>query len=284
TITELGGQALVLGGVNSNGAVLNSSAVLGSSSASITTDKMDYTPGETAHISGRGFQPGEIVRVKIHEDPHTPQERGFDATADAEGNFNGEYLVMDYDLNMKFIAGARGLNSGQTAQTTLTDSQPGSMTLTPNSVSINPGNSAVYGVSISQGGNSSQCTLTLSFAYTGTAPVGTTPGFSANPLNMTTLAVSSNLTITTTNTGAPAGRTQPGSYTFTVTATKGANCQGGAGGTVTANGTLVVISPNVAPVASAVSISGTAQFNQLLTGNYTYSDADGDAQGASTFR
>src|SRR6185369_8440318 len=158
TITELGGQALVLGGVNSNGAVLNSSAVLGSSSASITTDKMDYTPGETAHITGRGFQPGEVVRLKIHEDPHTPQERGFDATADADGNFSGEYLVMDYDLNMKFIAGARGLTSGQTAQTTLTDSQPGTMTLSPNSVSITPGNSAVYGVSISQSGNNNPCT------------------------------------------------------------------------------------------------------------------------------
>ena len=63
-------------------------------------------------ITGRGFQPGEVVRVKIHEDPHTPQERGFDATADAEGNFSGEYLVMDYDLDMKFIVGARGLTSG----------------------------------------------------------------------------------------------------------------------------------------------------------------------------
>ena len=41
TITELGGQALVLGGANSNGVVLNSSAVLGSSPASISTDKMD---------------------------------------------------------------------------------------------------------------------------------------------------------------------------------------------------------------------------------------------------
>ncbi|HEU4932230.1 MAG TPA: MBG domain-containing protein [Pyrinomonadaceae bacterium] len=123
TITELGGQALVLGGVNSNGAVLSSSAVLGSSSAAITTDKMDYVPGEIATISGRGFQPGEVVRVKIHEDPHTPQERGFDVTADAEGNFSGEYLVMDYDLNMKFIVGARGLSSGVTAQTTFTDAR-----------------------------------------------------------------------------------------------------------------------------------------------------------------
>src|ERR1051325_2907491 len=208
TITELGGQALVLGGVNSNGEVLNSSAVLGSSSASITTDKMDYTLGETAHISGRGFQPGEVVRVKIHEDPHTPQERGFDATADAEGNFSGDYLVMDYDLDMKFLVGAKGLTSGWAAQTTMTDSQPSTVSLSPASVSVTAGNSAVYGVSITKGGNNNLCTLTLSLTYTGTAPVGTTPSFSPNPLSMTTGDVSSTLTITTTNSGPMAGRNQ----------------------------------------------------------------------------
>src|SRR5439155_266530 len=41
---------------------------------------------------------------------------------------------------------------------------------------------------------------------------------------------------------------------------------------------------NSAPVASAVSISGTPKVGQTLTGNYTYSDADGDAQGVSTYR
>ena len=122
TISELAtNQALVAGGMNSSGSVINSISILGSTSASITTDKMDYRPGETATISGRGFQPGEIVRVKIHEDPHTPQERGFDATADAAGNFSGEYLVQDYDLDMKFIVSARGLTSAATAHTTFTD-------------------------------------------------------------------------------------------------------------------------------------------------------------------
>src|SRR5262245_18087256 len=58
TITELNGQALVLGGANSAGAFLNSSAVLSSSAAAITTDKLDYVPGDTAIISGHGFQPG----------------------------------------------------------------------------------------------------------------------------------------------------------------------------------------------------------------------------------
>jgi predicted outer membrane repeat protein len=42
--------------------------------------------------------------------------------------------------------------------------------------------------------------------------------------------------------------------------------------------------PNSAPIASAVSIAGVATFNSLLTGQYTYSDLESDAQGASAFR
>ena len=41
---------------------------------------------------------------------------------------------------------------------------------------------------------------------------------------------------------------------------------------------------NSAPMASAVTISGTAEVGQLLTGGYTYGDVDRDAQGTSTFR
>src|SRR6185369_9458642 len=89
TMSELSGQAIVVGGVNSSGSVLSSTPTFNSSNAAISTDKLDYAPGETAHIAGRGFQPGETVRLKIHEDPHTPQERGFDAVADADGNFSG---------------------------------------------------------------------------------------------------------------------------------------------------------------------------------------------------
>src|SRR6185503_20614480 len=123
TISELPGsnQAFVVGGANSSGTVLDSPSVLASSPASITTDKLDYAPGETVNISGRGFQPGETVRLKIHEDPHTPQERGFDIVADGSGSFVGTYVVQDYDLRMKFIVSARGLTSGWNAQTTFTD-------------------------------------------------------------------------------------------------------------------------------------------------------------------
>jgi hypothetical protein len=45
-----------------------------------------------------------------------------------------------------------------------------------------------------------------------------------------------------------------------------------------------IAASNSAPVATSVIITGTAQVGQVLTGNYTYSDADGDVEGTSTYR
>lgn len=42
--------------------------------------------------------------------------------------------------------------------------------------------------------------------------------------------------------------------------------------------------PNVAPVASAVAFTGTETVGETLTGTYTYSDADGDLEGASVLQ
>jgi uncharacterized protein YjiK len=42
--------------------------------------------------------------------------------------------------------------------------------------------------------------------------------------------------------------------------------------------------PNTAPTATNVTISGTAQVGQVLTGSYIYSDAEGDVEGTSTYR
>jgi hypothetical protein len=130
TMSELGTQATVVGGSNSSGAALSSAPLFTSSAAAISTDKLDYAPGQTVYISGRGFQAFETVRIKVHEDPHTPLERGMDVVADADGNFVAEYVVQDYDLHMKFLVGARGLSSGRTAQTSFTDDVPPTISLT----------------------------------------------------------------------------------------------------------------------------------------------------------
>ncbi|MBB6690990.1 S-layer homology domain-containing protein [Cohnella xylanilytica] len=42
--------------------------------------------------------------------------------------------------------------------------------------------------------------------------------------------------------------------------------------------------PNAAPTAGGVSVGGTAKAGETLTGNYTYADAEGDAEGASAYR
>ncbi|MFN3943098.1 MAG: cadherin-like beta sandwich domain-containing protein [Flavobacterium sp.] len=48
------------------------------------------------------------------------------------------------------------------------------------------------------------------------------------------------------------------------------------------NGTTLI--SNAAPVASSVNITGTLHIGQTLTGGYTYSDADNDLEGTSTYQ
>jgi uncharacterized repeat protein (TIGR01451 family) len=182
TMSELGSSAIVIGGSNTAGTILNSSPTFTSSSAQISTDKIDYQPGETAHISGRGFQPGETVRLKIHEDPHTPQERGLDAVADTDGNFSGDYLVAAYDLNMKFFVGARGLTSGRTSQTTFTDASK--FTIAPLTQSVSAGSVNNFSWTFTAANGSSGGPVTL------TVPSGgwTTPTTAAGPGQVTVTA------------------------------------------------------------------------------------------------
>ena len=52
----------------------------------------------------------------------------------------------------------------------------------------------------------------------------------------------------------------------------------------TASATVGPVPTNAAPTASNVSISGTPRVGQVLTGDYTYFDANADPEGASTFR
>jgi hypothetical protein len=67
SITELPSrnQALVAGGINSTGQILNSAKLVNSSSASVTTDKTDYAPGQIVTITGSGFQPNEQVDISL---------------------------------------------------------------------------------------------------------------------------------------------------------------------------------------------------------------------------
>lgn len=46
----------------------------------------------------------------------------------------------------------------------------------------------------------------------------------------------------------------------------------------------ILVSPNVPPTAAPVTITGIPNVGQVLTGNYTYYDADGDSESSTSFK
>jgi hypothetical protein len=119
-------------------------------------------------------------------------------------------------------------------------------------------------------------------------------GFSANPTSIG-VGATSTLSATkgagsaavvysskTTATCTVAGNTVTAvtAGTCTVAANQAESANHNAAPEVTANITVT----NAAPIASNVAVTGTAQVGVQLTGSYTYSDPESDAQGTSTFR
>ncbi len=241
TITELGATAVVIGGTDGAGDPSTTITIFNSSTATVTTDHLDYQPGQTVTVSGTGFEPGEIVAVKIHEDPHTEFERGLiggNPVADASGDFSGTYLVQEYDLNMKFVIGARGLTSGKTAQTTFTDANNYTAAITPASVIAGTTNNfALTFVATNSGGGAGTGTVTIPAGWT--APqVGAGAGqITVVNGNCTTATLASvvgsvitfshscnnnqSFTVNYSNATAPVPVSPPQVYTFTSTPVSG---------------------------------------------------------------
>ena len=86
---------------------------------SITSDKLDYAPGEHVLLSGAGWQPGETVSVYVEDDQNKTWFRNVDVTADDVGRISDEF-----DLPTWFVATysvtATGRASG-VVQTSFTD-------------------------------------------------------------------------------------------------------------------------------------------------------------------
>jgi hypothetical protein len=116
------GFALAAGGVRSAGLLSDSALLTGDSSATVTTDKTDYSPGETVVITGTGWQPSEVVSMSLHEDDGDPDTM-LSAVADENGGFvSSDFTVALDDGGVTFLLTATGETSGYTAQTTFTDS------------------------------------------------------------------------------------------------------------------------------------------------------------------
>jgi MBG domain (YGX type) len=217
----------------------------------ISSDQADYAPGSTVTLTGGNWAPGESVHIIVDDTTNHTWQHSADVTADDTGRIQDVFslpnvFVSDYDVS------ATGSASGN-ATTTFTDANPLSVALGAVSQTIAPGGTADYqSATVTFGGNSTSCTVLLS---AGPFPTGATPAFgTASLTGIGGQTPSTSFKVNTTN------AVVPGTYNFTVTATRTAGCQGQ--GSETTSGTLVV---------AATKANQTISFGVL--GNKTFGDA-----------
>ncbi|WP_166637240.1 HYR domain-containing protein, partial [Algoriphagus boseongensis] len=114
--------------------------------ATVTTDKLDYSPGEYVTITGSGWKPGETIVLHFDEEPKLATcllSHDLTATADASGNFsNSQFLVKENHLGVTFTLTATGQTSGLIATTVFTDGRAEISAASPTPFSPNQASSA----------------------------------------------------------------------------------------------------------------------------------------------
>jgi hypothetical protein len=219
--------------------VMVSLAAANSGGPELTTDKLDYAPGDTVTFSGMGWGANEVVTISIHEDPQQHTDRTIVVTADALGSFtNKSFAIEEQHLLVRFVATATGGTSGSRAQTTFTDGRPNSLSVTPASINVTAGSvTGNYTVDVSMTGGPGLCSMT--WALTGLHA-------SITPLNFpTATGFNGNGTHTITFQLATDVATPLGPDTFTVTVTKGAGCASGGSTSVSGSSAVNVTAAKV---------------------------------------
>src|SRR6185436_4830951 len=93
--------------------------------ATVSTDKYDYQPGETAFISGAGFRPGEAVMVRVEHSNGNNDGEGhepFGVLAGPDGRILTPWFVHPDDSEESiFRLIAAGSETGLVATSTFTD-------------------------------------------------------------------------------------------------------------------------------------------------------------------
>ncbi len=89
---------------------------------SVTTDKFDYAVGDTVHVTGTNWQPGETVVLQFDEDPQAHPRRTYYAVAGFDGRIASDDLVIEqHSEGIVFTLTATGGSSGEVATRVFTD-------------------------------------------------------------------------------------------------------------------------------------------------------------------
>src|SRR5262249_34570811 len=106
--------------------ILSAGLFASANAQTLTSDHLDYAPGDPATLTGTGFQPGETVTVRVVNADGSPNSNDapFTVTADANGNFVTVWIVPadSSALGQMLLATADGQSSGLHAECTFTDS------------------------------------------------------------------------------------------------------------------------------------------------------------------
>ena len=236
----------------------------------ISTDKDDYQPGDTLHLTGAGWPANDVLDLVLTDAPQTHAPHEWTVTVAEDGTFqDSTYVVDEGDLDITFTLVATSETTQRSLSVMFTDANISNngVSMDPNPLFVQRGNSGTTTVSVSFGGNNDNCTATLSVTGLPTGAGGTfnPTSVTGNPSNSPQTSV---LTITT-SAGTPLG---PDPYT--VTATAGAGCDGAASrsgaGTVTVFGPankLVFGQQPTTTVANATIAPPVTVFVQDASGN-----------------
>jgi hypothetical protein len=220
--------------------------------ATISTDAIEYIPGQTVILTGTGWQQGETVVLKFHRTDGAVPDRTFNVVASLTGNIvNQDFTLQPSDEFSNYVVTALG--SVSTAQAQFADA----VSLTSMSVQSTPaaalaGSSFQFGLRLTTtgtGNNTVTGNVTLSGQPAGVALTGAT-NFSIQG------ATSLNQNFTVSTTTAVAG----GQYTLTFGNTINA---------ITTPGTLTVNkSPAITtqPSSQIVSYPQNATFTVVASG------------------
>ena len=221
---------------------------------SISTDEDDYAPGDTVWFTGAGWPANDVLDILLEDEPMTHEPHRWTVSTGEDGTFRDSTYVVDVgDLGVTFTLTATSQSTGRWLKVVFTDGNPQAVTLATPTTTVVQGNSAQYTATVTMGGNNNPCTITLS--VTTVLPTGANASFSLpNPFTTGNVDVSRTLTITTT------AATPPGTYPFTVQASRGSNCLGN--GNLITSGTLIV---QAAAVATTTQV--TSSQNPSATGD-----------------
>jgi hypothetical protein len=132
--------------------------------ASIWTDKNDYSPGETVTIYGSGFNANAEITITIVQPNGTKDT--ITANSDGNGSFNAYYVINNDEPVGLYTLTSTDVNNTASTTTTFTDApKVGSVSVSPTSNTVTTGNTATYTVTVNRGtGSGSPSALLLILA------------------------------------------------------------------------------------------------------------------------